>query len=188
LKQNGFKFVRNYKGGDGMSNEALYFSDNFFSAGVTDIYNSSKEKVGQLDLKSAFSASLDVIDEAGHLVISGKLSFWGNSWVILDNVGNEIGVLKAKFSFFSKKYEYNSHGRGFYRIESEPFSTLYEIYNEDSAEVGRFEKISGFFSSPAFKLTSDVKQLSSYECVAIVMGINAIQKRNRNAVNGGGGA
>ncbi len=40
----------------------LYFRDNFFNAGRTDIVNARREPAGKLDLKSAFGSSLDVLD------------------------------------------------------------------------------------------------------------------------------
>jgi hypothetical protein len=51
--------------------------------------------------------------------------------------------------------------------------------------VAKFEKISGFFSSPAFQLTNHSDQLSTEELIAVVMGVNAIQRRNSSngAVN-----
>lgn len=38
----------------------LYFKDNFFSSGITDIMDREGRVIGSLDLKSAFGSSLDV--------------------------------------------------------------------------------------------------------------------------------
>ena len=55
---------------------ALYFRDNFFSSGMTEIMNDSGVTMGELDLKSAFSASLDVCDLSGRRLCSGKFPFF----------------------------------------------------------------------------------------------------------------
>jgi uncharacterized protein YxjI len=161
-------------------NDTLYFTDNFFSAGTTEIYSSSKEKVGELDLKSAFSASIDLLDNNGEVMVSGYFPFFSSKWVISDPTEQEIGVLKGKFTFFSKKYEYTAHSRGIYQIEAEPFSHQYEIFDEQSSLVAKFEKVSGFFSSPAYQLSNFNEQITSEELIIVIMGINAIQKRRRN--------
>jgi hypothetical protein len=168
-----------------MINESLFFSDNFFSAGRTEIYNDGKEKIGELDLKSAFSSSIDVLDEDGRKVVCGKFSLFGGKWIVFDDSEKECGELRAKFSFFSKKYEYTAHERGIYSIQAEPFSHLYEIYDDQANLVAKFEKISGFFSSPAYQLSTFSEPLKSVELIAIVMGVNFIQKRRRNAANNG---
>ena len=164
-----------------MKDETLYFKDNFFSAGKTDIFNSKKEKVGELDLKSSFSSSVDVLDHNGNLVISGKIAPFRNKWRIFDHSDQEIGVLKQKFTLFSKKYEYDSLNRGIYQIDSELFSYLYDISDEQSNPIGRFEKVSGIFSSPSYQLNNSTNKLSNEELIAVVMGVNAIQKRNNSA-------
>jgi uncharacterized protein YxjI len=161
-----------------MNEQTLYFKDNFFSAGKTEIFNSLKEKVGELDLKSALSLSIDVLDNEGNLIVSGKFAFFSNKWRISDKSDQEIGVLKQKLTFLSKKYEYDAYGRGTYFIESEPFSHLYEIFDEQSNPIARFEKVSGFFASPAYQLTNNNEKVSSEELIAVVMGINAIQNDN----------
>jgi uncharacterized protein YxjI len=164
-------------------NDSLYFRDNFFSAGTTEIFNSSKEKVGELDLKSSFSSSIDVIDKSGRIIVSGKFPFMSNKWLISDSNENELGKLKAKFSFLSKRYEYTTNSRGVYEIESEPFSYEYKIYDDQLSLAARFEKVSGFFSSPAYRLNNLTERLTTEELIAVVMGVNAIQKRKRNAAN-----
>jgi len=162
-----------------MNKNILYFKDNFFSAGRTDIYNEAKEIVGELDLRSAFSSGIDVLDSKGELMISGKFPMLGIKWRIYDSQKNELGSLGSRFSLFSKKFEYDANGRGVFTISSEAFSHEYEILDGDIA-VARFEKISGFFSSPAYQLKNDTDMLSNEELIAVVMGVNAIQKRQRS--------
>ncbi|WP_141604025.1 hypothetical protein [Terrilactibacillus laevilacticus] len=168
-----------------MLQDTLYFSDNFFSAGRTDIFNESKETVGILDLKSAFSSGVNVLNPEGEILTSGKFPFMGIKWRIYDDLGEEIGALKGRFAFFSKKYEYDAYGRGIFQVEAEAFSKQYVILKEQSV-VAEFNKISGFFSSPAYQLKNLTDDLLSEELVAVVMGINAIEKRRRNnAANSG---
>ncbi|MEH7885685.1 hypothetical protein V7654_15400 [Bacillus sp. JJ1609] len=162
-----------------MDKNILYFKDNFFSAGRTDIYNEAKEIVGELDLRSAFSSGIDVLNSNGELMISGKFPMLGIKWRIYDSQGNELGSLGSKFSLFSKKFEYDAYGRGVFTITSEAFSNEYEILEGDVA-VARFEWFSGFFASPAYQLKNDTDLLSNEELIAVVMGVNAIQKRQRN--------
>lgn len=162
-----------------MAKNILYFKDNFFSAGRTDIYNEEKEIVGELDLRSAFSSGIDVLNSKGELMISGKFPMLGIKWRIYDSQENELGSLGSKFSLFSKKFEYDANGRGVFTITSEAFSHEYEILEGDVA-VARFEKISGFFASPAYQLKNDTDMLSNEELIAVVMGVNAIHKRQRN--------
>ncbi|MGD6801241.1 hypothetical protein [Rossellomorea aquimaris] len=164
----------------------LYFSDNFFSSGRTDIYNSHKEKVGELDLKSAFSASMDILNNEGRVMASGKFPFMGNRWIVSGKEGEEMGELKQKWSFFSKRFQYHSFGKGTFSIESEAFSKDYTVLDEKGAVICSFERVSGFFSSPAFKLENYSSALGNQELVAVVMGVNAIQKRNNAAASSGG--
>lgn len=162
-----------------MDNNILYFKDNFFSAGRTEIYNEEKEIVGELDLRSAFSSGIDVLDSKGELIISGKFPMLGIKWRVYDSQENELGSLGSKFSLFSKKFEYEANGRGVFTITSEAFSNEYEVLEGDIS-VASFEKISGFFASPAYQLKNDTDILSNEELIAVVMGVNAIQKRQRS--------
>ncbi|MED1469411.1 hypothetical protein [Bacillus salipaludis] len=163
-----------------MNKDSLYFKDNFFSSGRTEVYNSLKEKVGDLDLKSAFSSSIDVIDGNGIKIISGRFGLFSNKWRISNGCEQEIGILKQKLTFFAKKYEYNAFDRGVYIIEAEAFSRKYEVFDEQSNQIAKFEKVSGFFASPAFQLTNFKENLRSEELIAVIMGVNAIQKRRRS--------
>lgn len=160
--------------------KVVYFKDNFFSAGRTEIFNGAKEKVGELDLKSMFSSGVEIVDLDGSVKVSGKFPFFGVKWRIYDSQEQEIGALKQKFTFFSKKYEYDANERGMFFIKSEVFSNQYDIYKDETSIVAKFEKVSGFFASPAFQLTNDSDQLSTEELIAVVMGVNAIQRRNNS--------
>ncbi|AZU63653.1 hypothetical protein [Neobacillus mesonae] len=172
-----------------MSNQTVFFKDNFFSAGVTEIFNSEKEKVGELDLKSTFSSSVDVLDKDGRPAVSGSFGFFSNKWRVTTASGEDLGILKQIFTFMSKKYEYDAYGRGVYLIHSEAFSREYDIFDEQSNQIAKFEKVSGFFASPAFQLTNYSDKLSTEELIAVVMGVNAIQKRrSNNAATANGGA
>ncbi|MFJ7746861.1 hypothetical protein [Peribacillus sp. NPDC097295] len=173
-----------------MNDHIIYFKDNFFSSGRTEIFNSSKEKIGELDLKSAFSTAVDVLDRNDNIVVTGKFKFFSNKWSIYHTNEEEIGVLKEKLSFLSKKYEYISFGNGTYQIKGESFSRQYEILDEASNLVGRFEKVNGFFESAAYQLSNFHKKITNEELIAVVMGINAIHKRkkgNAATANNGGG-
>lgn len=164
----------------------LYFSDNFFSSGRTDIYNSDKERVGELDLKSAFSASMDILNNEGRIMASGKFPFLGNRWIVSGKEGEEMGELRQKWSFFRKRFQYHSFGKGTFSIESEAFSKDYTVLDEQGAVICSFERVSGFFSSPAYKLENYSSTLGNQELVAVVMGVNAIQKRNNAAASSNG--
>jgi uncharacterized protein YxjI len=160
--------------------KVVYFQDNFFSTGRTEIYNGAKEKVGELDLKSMFSSGVEILDLDGCVKVSGKFPFFGVKWRIYDNMEQEIGTLKQKLSFLTKKYEYDANGRGTYFIKSEAFSKQYDIYENETSIVAKFEKVSGFFASPAFQLTNHSNQLSTEELIVVVMGVNAIQRQHNS--------
>lgn len=168
-----------------MDNQTLYFSDTFFSAGKTDILNEAQEKFGVLDLKSTFTSGVDVLDEKGNVVISGKFPFMRNKWFVTDHSGQEIGMLKGKFALLAKKYEYSAHNRGVYLIDSEPFSRSYSIY-EDEDLVGTFKRINGIFSTPKYQLSTTTNKVSKSEWVAVVMGVNAIEQRKKSAAANSG--
>ncbi|MEN1988332.1 hypothetical protein [Paenibacillus hubeiensis] len=160
----------------------LYFRDNFFNAGYTEIMNHAQEQAGYLDLKSAWGSSLDVYDRSG-LACSGKFRMLSNRWEIDRADGYPLGVLRARFSFFSKKYEYDAGQRGIYEVSAPAFSQDYEIAGTDGSVVARFQRTSGWFSSGAFMLSNTSDQLDSYELVAVVMGVHAINKIRNSAAS-----
>lgn len=164
---------------------SIYFHDNFFSKGITDIFNSEKEKIGSLDLKSAFSSSVDVLDADGKVVVRGKFPFFSGKWLVMDARERELGLLKQRFSLFKKRYEYATDRRGVFQIESEAFSREYVIMDARERVVAEFKKVNGFFQSPAFELVNQSDELGNEELIAVVMGVNMIMKRNAAAANSG---
>ncbi|MFD2044314.1 hypothetical protein ACFSTA_10510 [Ornithinibacillus salinisoli] len=168
--------------------ESIYFNDNFFSAGETEIYNEKKERIGHLDLKSAFSSSVDILDTDENIHFQGYFPFFSNKWNIIDGNEKELGILRARFSLFTKAYEYDAYNREVFKIESEAFSREYTIFNQTGDTVCHFKKVNNFLESPAFQLTDFTESISTFEWIAVVMGVNAIQKRRNSSAASHGGA
>ncbi len=162
----------------------LYFSDNFFNAGQTEILNQSGEAAGRLDLRSMIGSALDVYGPGGELLYTGRFQLMLRRWRVLDAGERDIGLLRPRFTLFTKKFEYDAGERGIYEIESPNFSKEYVI-TENGTEVARFARTSGWIRSGAYRL-SNRSRLSDYEMIAVVMGVNAIRKRQRSAANSGG--
>jgi hypothetical protein len=78
---------------------------------------------------------------------------------------------------FSKKFTYETEGRGSYDITSPAFSKEYEVSDSSGSLVANFEKVNRWLSSGAFTLRNQSADLDSYELVAVIMGMHAIQKR-----------
>jgi hypothetical protein len=74
-----------------MAKQTVYFSDNFFSSGKTDIFSEGNERIGILDLKSAFSSNIDVLDVTGDVIVRGRFPFLSNKWVVLNSNDQVIG-------------------------------------------------------------------------------------------------
>ncbi|MFD0693947.1 hypothetical protein ACFQZT_07570 [Paenibacillus sp. GCM10027628] len=157
----------------------LYFRDNFFNAGQTDILNEKNERVGEVDLRSAFGSALDVFDRTGNQVYGGKFAMLSNKWIVTGPSGDECGILRHRMSFMSKRYEYDAFGRGIYEIESEAFSREYEISDESGSVTASFEKVNGWFSASAYCLTNQTNEIDSYEWIAVILGMHEIQKRSQ---------
>lgn len=161
----------------------LYFSDNFFNAGKQEIMNRDGEAVGVLDLKSAFGSSLDIYDVNGAFLCGGKFRFFSNKWHIQGPNERPLGLLRVRMSFFSKRFEYDAGDRGTYEITSPAFSREYTILHRGNGqEAASFAKISGWLQSGAFCLQNHSTELDDFELVAVVMGVHAIQKRQRTHV------
>lgn len=160
--------------------KTVYFSDNFFSSGETEIFDEDQKIIGKLDLRSAFSAAVDVKTPAGDIIVSGSFGFFSNKWFVKDHQENELGELRERFAFFKSIYEYKAHGRGIYRLESPAFSREYTLFDENDELAAEFNRIDSFFESPAFQLSDYTPDLETEELVAVVMGMNAIQKRRRS--------
>ncbi|CAM4074443.1 LURP-one-related/scramblase family protein [Lederbergia lenta] len=163
--------------------ETIYFTDNLFSSGITTIYSDEKVAIGNLDLKSAFTSNLAILDLEGNQICEGKFKTFSNKWVISKN-GEEIGELKQKFTFLKKAFAYTSYKYGLVSIESEAFSKEYHLYQSDEV-IADFQKVSGFFQSSSFQLINHSKRFTNAELITIVMGIHMITKRNATAANSG---
>ncbi|MDO3408237.1 hypothetical protein QWJ34_00500 [Saccharibacillus sp. CPCC 101409] len=162
----------------------LYFADNFFNMGVTKIMNEAGEMAGTIDLKSAFGSSVDVYGLSGSLLYTGKFQLMLNRWRVLDSAGNDIGLLRPRLTFFTKKFEYDAGENGVYEIESPNFSKEY-IVTERGQTVATFAKTNGWLRTDAYGLRN-ASRLDDYELVAVVMGVNAIRKRQNSAASSGG--
>ncbi|MFS0636932.1 hypothetical protein AB1K84_13610 [Mesobacillus foraminis] len=165
----------------------VYFADNLFSAGRTEIYNQSQEKVGELNLKSAFTSSMSVENSMGETVVEGAFPFLSGKWVITKPEGTELGKVSASFSLFTKRYYYTAID-GRYEIESPAFSKEYTILNQGKEEVATFKKVNGLFQAAAYELKKVPDSLLTEELIAVVMGVNEIEKRRRNSSAGTGSA
>jgi uncharacterized protein YxjI len=161
----------------------LYFKDNFFSAGNTQILDAAGTSVGTIDLQSMFTATLTIYGEDAAFRFKGKFRSFSRKWEVTDANHSTIGVLRSRFTLFSKRYEYDAGGRGVYEIESPAFSYSYSILDANEKEVASFEKTSSWLQSGAFCLRNYSSDLDSYELIAVVMGVQSIQKAARNAAN-----
>ena len=164
-----------------MNYRNLYFSDHFFTSGKKYIYTMDKHIVGKLDLKSAFTSTIDVLDIKDNILISGKFPLFSNRWVVTNQDGHELGFVRARFGFFAKKYEYTAHDRGTFRIDSEASTHRYEILNENGNQIGQFKKVHSVISSLTYELSQFSKEIEIGEMIAVVMGVNAIKKRSHSA-------
>ena len=160
----------------------LYFRDHFFNAGLTEIVDASGNELGHIDLKSAFGSSLDIYGPSSKLIYSGKFPMFSNKWNVLDPQGETIGIVRSRMSFFEKKFEYQARSNLF-TIVSPAFSRDFMIEDERGETVATFEKISGFFSSGAYRLQNISSNMDSYELIAVIMGVHSIRKRQNQAAN-----
>ncbi|WP_077298439.1 hypothetical protein [Virgibacillus pantothenticus] len=165
----------------------IYIEDNFFSAGRTAIRNHQNEKIGDLDLKTAFSSSINVYDSQGTRLAEGKFkSFFSSQWVVIDATAEIIGTLKANWFSFKKEYTYTVKNGHEYTITSPVFSKTFTMTDEQEREiVASFTRVSNFFSSPAYELINHTDRLSMEEFIVVVMGVNAIEKSKAAASSGG---
>lgn len=160
----------------------IYFRDNFFSKGETEIYNENKELIGYIDLQSMFTSTLAVYSLDREPLLKGNFKFFSNKWYISDVEKNqEIGRVRPRFSFFEKHFEYEAYNRGVYKITSPIFSREYRITDMNNQAVAAFDRVNGFFESAAFRLKNDSDQLTWLELIVMIMGVNEIQKRQRQA-------
>lgn len=163
----------------------LYFKDNFLSAGKTAIYDEQQAPAGELDLRSAFSSSIDIYDSYGALKYRGKFTAFSGKWEISDAEGAKIGRLRYRLSFLKKRYEYEAYDRGeTYEITSPALSKEYTVLNSRGAVAAYFRKTSSWMSAGAYCLENQSNELNNYELIAVIMGVNAIQKRQQSNNHG----
>ncbi|SER18854.1 hypothetical protein SAMN04487944_101563 [Gracilibacillus ureilyticus] len=163
--------------------QTIYIADNFFSAGKTMIKNRNNEEIGLLDLKSAFGSSISVYDLEGNVLISAKFRPFSTKWVVSDPVC-ERGILKQKLFSFSRTYYYTTANQEVWEINKPAFSRDFTMKDHNNNTVAEFKKISGFFSSPAYEINNLMNKLETEELIAVVMGVNAIEKSNGAAAGG----
>lgn len=159
----------------------LYFRENFWNAGLTEILDGQEQKVGHLDLRSAFGSAIDIYGANGELLYNGRFPFFSGKWEVNGADGEQLGRLRSRLSFFSKKYTYETIGRGDYEIISPAFSKDYDIVDESEIVVAQFKQVNGWFSSGAFVLDNQCEFLDSYELIAVIIGMHAIQKAANSA-------
>jgi hypothetical protein len=53
--------------------------------------------------------------------------------------------------------------------------------------VATFKKVNGFFQASAYELKHNSNHLLTEELIAVVMGVNAIEKRNSSSAGAGAG-
>ncbi|WP_058305696.1 hypothetical protein [Gracilibacillus massiliensis] len=75
-----------------------------------------------------------------------------------------------------------------FQIQSPVFSREFTILDDQETEVADFYRISNFFSSPAYQIVNQTNAMTMEELIAVVMGVNAIEKRKNSsgAANSGG--
>ncbi|MDF2653221.1 MAG: hypothetical protein K0Q73_9026 [Paenibacillus sp.] len=161
----------------------LYFRDNFFNTGVTEILDEQGKNVGHIDLKSSFGSTIEVYGHNGQLLCKGSFPIFSSKWEVTGADGGQLGVLRSRIALFTKKFTYETKGQGSYEIISPVFSKEYEISDDSGALVARFEQVNGWFSSGAFLLNNQSEYLDTYELVAVIMGMHAIQKRQNAGAN-----
>ncbi|MCM3749779.1 hypothetical protein M3223_20805 [Paenibacillus pasadenensis] len=159
----------------------LYFKDNFFSIGTTDIMDSAGAPIGLVDLKVASNSTLEVFGANKESLYVGKFPFFSSKWTVLDAKEKELGKLYAKMALFNKRYEYDSNGRGLYRLSSFAHTSDYEITNDEGAIIATFKKTSGWLSPSAYRLNCKDSRIDPMEWVAVILGMNQIQKRQSAA-------
>ncbi|MBP2000748.1 uncharacterized protein YxjI [Paenibacillus shirakamiensis] len=160
----------------------LYFRDNFFNAGRTEIMNEAGQPAGSVDLRSTFGSALDIYDYTGSIVCSGKLRFMANRWDLTAPSGSPLGTVRERLSFLSKRYEYDAgEGRGVYEITCPLFSKEYSIVSMTGDVVARFIQTSRWLESGAYCLQNGSQLLDEYVLVGVVMGVHTMQKNTQGS-------
>ncbi len=159
----------------------IYFKDNFFSMGPTEIMEEEGNVIGHVDLRSMFGASLEVFDQEGSTLFQGKFPLFSRRWSVLGPAEREVGELRPRLAFLSKRYEYVSFGRGIYEISSPAFSDAYEIADEAGGMAAGFRKVSSWLLPSAYRMETYTSSVGEMEWVCVILGMNAIQKAARSA-------
>ncbi|WP_159886302.1 hypothetical protein [Paenibacillus puerhi] len=165
-----------------MEARTVYFRDNFLSSGETEIWDEEERQIGSLDLHTMFQAGVTVRSLTELASYSGKFRFFSNKWMVYSGGDQEIGMLRPRLSFLSKRYEYDSSRYGLFTIEAGAFSREYTVTSSDGQTAAEFRRVSGMFASAAFEL-SNYSALSMQELIVVVMGVHAIQKRQQSAAS-----
>ncbi|CDN41983.1 MULTISPECIES: hypothetical protein [Paenibacillus] len=159
----------------------IYFKDNFFNSGPTEIMDEDGTVIGHVDLRSMFGASLEVFDRDGATLFQGKFPLFSRRWSVLGQGEREAGELRQRLAFLSKRFEYDSFGRGVFEIASPAFSDLYEITDEAGNMAAGFRKVSGWVLPSAYRLETYTSSVGEMEWVCVILGMNAIQKAARTS-------
>lgn len=157
----------------------LYFKDNFFNAGLTEIMDAEGNRMGEIDLHGMFGSKLTVYGRDGRLECEGRFRFF--RWHVEDGAGRPLGELRNRMSLMTKRYEYDAGKNGVYEIISPAFSREYTITDKSGAVAAKFNKVSGWLQSGAFHLINRSGHLGDYELVAVVMGVHELRKRDNNS-------
>ncbi|MEK8129625.1 hypothetical protein WMW72_17090 [Paenibacillus filicis] len=165
-----------------MEARTVYFRENFFSSGETEILDEAQRQVGRLDLHSMFHSGVTVYSSGGLASYSGKFRFFSNKWFVYSGNEQEMGVLRSRISFLSQRYEYDSFRHGIFTIEAPAFSKDYTVVAPNGQVAAEFRRISHFFASGAFELTNH-SGLQMQELIVVVMGVHAIRKRKQSSAN-----
>src|SRR5690606_35222992 len=110
----------------------------------------------------------------------GKFAPLTNQWKIFDQNNQQLGIVKPKFFSFSKKYTYTRLDDVMFFINAPALSRDFTVYYEKDDVVATFIRMNGFFSSASYEIHLH-SSLEMEELIAVVMGVNAIEKRKRSS-------
>ncbi len=163
--------------------DVVYFEGNFFSTGNTRIFNEQKQEIGSIRLKRIGNSMVEIYDQAGNLLLRGKLGIWSHRWFVYDGEGKKIGVLKSNFPFFPKKYDYLSLQEEAHFILKPPYlGSECGIFDKTGKEVAHFERRDDLFDEPVYMLENH-SPVTMQELVMMIRGACTMQKRHRSAAS-----
>jgi|GEM_PF-1245206 len=154
----------------------LYFNERTWTKGLSDILNSKGEKVGVIDLKSAWTSSIAIYDASDALICTGNFRTFSLKWDVKDAKGKNMGTIRDSSSFFKRKYQYETEGRGVYTIEIAPFMGACTVVDAYRSIAATFQQINGWLQADAFRLRNHSPWLNHYELIAIIFGMHQINK------------